>query len=62
LFEIDWDLAKTAASFKSRYRMSYADCFAAALAKRSKGELVTGDPDFKQVESHIRVFGSKNSG
>jgi predicted nucleic acid-binding protein len=35
--------------------MSYADCFAAALAKWSKAELVTGDPDFKQVEGEIRI-------
>jgi len=30
--------------------VSYADCFAAALAKDRKAELVTGDREFKQVE------------
>jgi predicted nucleic acid-binding protein len=35
--------------------MSYADCFAAALAKSRKAELVTGDKEFKQVESEITV-------
>ena len=62
LVDIDWDLAQAAASFKSKRRMSYADCFAAALAKRSKAELVTGDPDFKQVEGEIKIVWLKNSG
>ena len=62
LVDIDWDLAQAAASFKSKQRMSYADCFAAALAKRSKAELVTGDPDFKQVEGEIKIVWLKNSG
>jgi len=35
--------------------MSYADGFAAALAKRLDGELVTGDGDFKPLESEIQV-------
>ena len=55
LVEVDWDLAHTAARFKSKYRMSYADCFAASLAKRFRAELLTGDPDFKQVEREIRI-------
>ena len=33
--------------------MSYADCFAAALAKVKNSELVTGDPEFKKVEIKI---------
>jgi ribonuclease VapC len=60
LVEIDWNLAQAAARFKSKYRMSYADCFAAALAKGSKAELVTGDPDFKQVEGELRIVWLKN--
>jgi predicted nucleic acid-binding protein len=35
--------------------MSYADCFAAALAKLRKAELVTGDEEFKQVEGEIKI-------
>jgi predicted nucleic acid-binding protein len=31
-------------------KMSLADCFAAALAKREKAEVYTGDPEFKTVE------------
>lgn len=52
---IDRGLAKTAAEFKAAKRMSYADCFAAALAKQRKADLVTGDKEFKEVESEIKV-------
>ncbi len=62
LVEVDWDLARAAASFKSKRRMSYADCFAAALAQRSKADLVTGDSEFKQVEGDIRIVWLKNDG
>ncbi|HOW64450.1 MAG TPA: PIN domain-containing protein [Candidatus Paceibacterota bacterium] len=36
-------------------KMAYADCFAAALAKAENAELVTGDPEFKEVEKEIRI-------
>ena len=52
----DLDLAKQAAEFKATKKMSYADCFAAALAKQKKAELVTGDKEFKQVESELKVL------
>jgi predicted nucleic acid-binding protein len=35
--------------------MSLADCLAAALAKQHKAELLTGDAEFRQVESAIKV-------
>lgn len=52
----DLELAKQAALFKASKKMSYADCFAAALAKLRKVELVTGDEDFKQVEGEVKVL------
>jgi len=61
LVDIDWDLAQVAATLKAKHRMSYADCFAAALAKRVKAELVTGDPDFRQVQDEIKIVWLKNS-
>ena len=51
----DLELAKQAAEFKATKKMSYADCFAAALAKLRKAELVTGDKEFKQVEGEVKV-------
>lgn len=48
-------LADTAADFKARFKISLADAFAAALAKEKKGELVTGDPEFKRLEKEIKI-------
>jgi ribonuclease VapC len=53
--DADWTLAHEAGGFKSRYKMSFADCFAAALAKQKKALLLTGDPEFKQVEAQITI-------
>ena len=55
VIDVDWPLTRLAADFKARHRMSYADCFAAALAKERKSDLVTGDKEFKQVEAKISV-------
>jgi len=37
------------------HKMSYPDCSAAALAKKKKCELVTGDNEFKQVEKEVKI-------
>jgi predicted nucleic acid-binding protein len=52
----DLELTKQAAEFKARAKMSYADCFAAALAKARRAELVTGDGEFKQMQEEIKVL------
>lgn len=48
-------LADAAADFKSRFKMSLADAFAAALAKELKTDLVTGDPEFKALEKELKI-------
>ena len=48
-------LADLAADFKTRFKLSLADAFAAALAKEKKAELVTGDPEFKALEKEIKI-------
>jgi len=53
--DADWKLAREAARFKAKGKLSFADCFAAALAKENRADLVTGDAEFKQVESEIKV-------
>jgi predicted nucleic acid-binding protein len=53
--DADWALTLEAAVFKAKGKASYADCFAAALAKICKGEVVTGDPEFKHLERDIKV-------
>jgi len=52
----DLELTKQAAEFKARLKMSYADCFAAALAKVRRAELVTGDEEFKQAQEEIKIL------
>ena len=51
----DLELVREAAKLKASKKMSYADCFAAALAKLRNVELVTGDPEFKEVEGEVKV-------
>ena len=41
--------------FQGRRKMSYADCFGAALARIKNAEFVTGDPEFKEVEKEIKI-------
>jgi predicted nucleic acid-binding protein len=51
----DRRLADLAADFKTRFKLSLADAFAAALAKIRNAELVTGDQEFKEVEGEIKI-------
>ncbi len=53
--DADWDLTRQAAAFKASGRLSYADCFAAALAKVRKADLVTGDKEFRALEGEIKL-------
>lgn len=55
LVEVDWQMVRVAATFKVKGKMSYADCFAAALAKEKKADLLTGDKEFKQVQDEISI-------
>ncbi|MDQ3175081.1 MAG: type II toxin-antitoxin system VapC family toxin [Acidobacteriota bacterium] len=55
LVDADWDIAHDAGRFKAKHKMSFADCFAAALAKQRKAHLVTGDQEFKQVEADLII-------
>ena len=51
----DRHLADLAADFKTRFKISLAAAFAAALAKEKKAELVTGDREFKALEREIKI-------
>jgi ribonuclease VapC len=53
--DADWELTQEAARFKSQYKMSCADCYATALAKVKKADLVTGDTEFKTVEDQVKI-------
>jgi predicted nucleic acid-binding protein len=55
--EADWKLAHNAARFKANHKMSFADGFAAALASQERGRvLVTGDIEFQQVSSEVKIL------
>jgi len=51
----DRELTLQTARFKASCTISYADAFAAALAKLHKAELVTGDKEFRQVEREVKI-------
>ncbi len=55
LVNADLQLTRQAAIYKATNKMSYADAFAAALAKEKKAELVTGDAEFKPLENEIKI-------
>ncbi|MBV6397609.1 MAG: hypothetical protein HFACDABA_03223 [Anaerolineales bacterium] len=53
--DINWEITQEAARFKAQHKMSYADAFAAALAKVKKADLVTGDSEFKPLDGEIKI-------
>ncbi len=52
----DLSLAELAGEIKATRKMSLADCFAAALAKQRNADLYTGDPEFRAVETEIKLI------
>lgn len=55
LVEANTELTLTASRIKAINKMSYADCFSAALTVMKKGILLTSDKEFKQVEKSIKI-------
>jgi len=45
-----------AAQIKATKKMSYADCFTAALAIKTEAANLTGDPEFKEIERKIKIL------
>jgi ribonuclease VapC len=56
LVEAGLEHTQMAATLKATHKISYADAFAATLAKLKNAELVTGDPEFKQLENDIHLI------
>jgi len=48
--DADFDLTITAAKLKAKYKLSYADAFAASVTINKKATLITGDKEFKHLE------------
>jgi ribonuclease VapC len=55
IVEANKELSLQAAEYKAFYKISYADAFAAALAKMKKAFLVTGDKEFRVLENEIKI-------
>jgi ribonuclease VapC len=53
--EVNRDFAYEAAKLKGKYRIAYADCFAAALSLKLNASLVTGDSEFKKLKERISI-------
>jgi predicted nucleic acid-binding protein len=51
----NFELVRQAAAFKATKKLSYADCFGAALAKIRRVEFVTGDAEFRTMESELKI-------
>ena len=49
------EATRVAAEMKARYRLPYADCFAASLARRKGATVVTSDGDFKSVGKILTI-------
>lgn len=56
IVEANKELTLQAAHYKAYYKISYADTFAAALAKLKKATLVTGDKEFSVLENEIKIY------
>lgn len=50
-----WDIIASASEIKAICPLSYADCFAVASALKHDASVVTGDPEFKNVEHIVEI-------
>jgi predicted nucleic acid-binding protein len=53
--DADRSLTHEAAKLKGKHKIAYADCFAAALANELNARVVTGDPEFKKLETEVAI-------
>ncbi len=60
IVDADWQLTHQAATYKARGGISYADCYAAALARLRQADLVTADPEFDKLKDEINIIWSEN--
>lgn len=51
----DRDAVLVAAHLKANYLLSYADAFALGAAQTHAATLVTGDPEFKALETVVKI-------
>ena len=54
--DVDKNFTLSAAKFKAKHKMSYADAFAASLCEHLKGTLITVDKEFKPLQKEINIY------
>jgi predicted nucleic acid-binding protein len=54
IVEADLERTMEAARLKHRYKLGYADSFAASLALSLKATLVSADPDFEKIGKQLK--------
>lgn len=55
MFVVDHVVARIAAELRFRFKIPYADAFAAATAVQNQATIITGDYDFTLVRGTVRV-------
>jgi predicted nucleic acid-binding protein len=55
MVQVTEQLTWQAAEIKATNPLSYADCFAVAVARQEGAAVVTGDPEFKRVEGIVEI-------
>ena len=51
----DFNAVISASKIKARNALSFADCFAVATAQRENAVILTGNPEFKNVEKLVKI-------
>ena len=51
----DFNAVVSASKIKALHALSFADCFAVATAQRENAVILTGDPEFKNVEKLVKI-------
>jgi ribonuclease VapC len=55
MISIDFNAVISAAKIKARHALSFADCFVVATAQKENAVILTGDPEFKNVEKFVEI-------
>lgn len=56
IVDANFSLTRLAAEFRAEYKLPYADCFAASLAREKSADLATADKDFAKIEKQLTIL------
>lgn len=55
IYSVDLNLSREAAKIRFNKGLSFINSFTAALAKVKRAEIITGDKEFKLIESDVKI-------